>query len=53
MEASERGLTTALRAAGFDATGAWAASGEADDLSAVWTLAEQRLYRARRDGTRA
>lgn len=52
VEASERGLTTALRAAGFDATGAWAASGEADDLSAVWTLAEQRLYRARRDGAR-
>ena len=43
-------VTVRLRAAGFDATTAWAASGEADDLSGVWTLAEQRLYRARRDG---
>lgn len=45
-----REVTSALRTAGFAATGAWAVSGEADDLSGVWTLAEQRLYRSRRDG---
>ncbi|GAA0306808.1 GGDEF domain-containing protein [Kineococcus aurantiacus] len=50
VEATAHEVTTTLRAAGFEATGAWAASGEAQDLSAVWTLAEQRLYRARRDG---
>ncbi|WP_432544459.1 nucleotidyl cyclase domain-containing protein [Kineococcus sp. SYSU DK002] len=50
VDATAREVATSLRAAGFDATTAWAASGEAADLSTVWTLAEQRLYRARRDG---
>ncbi len=50
VDAVGRVVAAHLRAAGFDATTAWAASGEARDLSAVWTLAEQRLYRARRDG---
>jgi hypothetical protein len=50
VEADAHEVTSALRVAGFGATSAWAVSGEAQDLSAVWTLAEQRLYRARRDG---
>ncbi|PRY13338.1 hypothetical protein [Kineococcus rhizosphaerae] len=53
VEATVREVTATLRAAGFEATGAWATSGEAHDLSQVWTLAEQRLYRARRDGVGA
>jgi len=50
VEETAREVGLGLRAAGYTATCAWALSGEAADLGAVWTLAEQRLYRARRDG---
>ncbi|WP_369069212.1 GAF domain-containing protein [Kineococcus terrestris] len=51
-EAADRAaaLSTVLRATGYAATTAWATSAEAEDLRAVWHVAEERLYRARRDG---
>ncbi|MEZ0165572.1 hypothetical protein AB2L27_12490 [Kineococcus sp. LSe6-4] len=52
VAATAEEVATALRSEGFTASTAWATSGEAGDLGAVWLLAEQRLYSARRDGVR-